>query len=140
MTKAAHHHGPFGSEAVTEGIRVVVRPSYDPDRSDAAKPEHVFLYKIRITNEGPQPAQLLARRWLIVDAQSRRNQVEGEGVVGRQPRIEPGQTFEYESWCPLRTAWGTMEGAFTMRRDDGERFDVTVARFYLAVSDSAPAR
>ncbi len=122
----------LGSEAVTDGIRVSVRPSYDPDRSDPAKPEFVFLYRIRIANEGRDAVQLLSRRWRIVDAQGRANEVEGEGVIGNQPRIEPGQTFQYESWCPLRTVWGTMEGTFTMRRDDGEQFEVQVARFYLA--------
>lgn len=125
-----------GSEAVTsvEGgaFRVVVTPTYEPDHSDAAEGRYVFTYRIRITNESEEAAVLLSRRWVIVDADGERHEVEGDGVVGRQPRIEPGSYHEYESFCPLQTPWGTMEGHYRMGLDDGRRFEVEVARFYLA--------
>lgn len=132
MSAGTRQARPLGSEAVTAGIRVAVTPAYAPERSDPSAPEHVFSYRIRISNEGADPVQLLSRRWLIVDALGRRHEVEGEGVIGQQPRIEPGQAFEYESWCPLRTVWGTMEGFYVMTRDDGTTFEARVARFYLA--------
>lgn len=122
----------LGSEATTQGIRVEVNPSYMPDHSRPHEREYVFSYRIRVTNTGEQAAQIVSRRWLIVDAGGGRHEVEGPGVVGQTPRIEAGGTFEYSSYCPLKTPWGTMEGTFQMRRDDGERFDAVVARFYLA--------
>lgn len=122
----------LGSEATTQGIRVEVSPSYMPDHSRPSEREYVFSYRIRVTNQGESAAQIVSRRWIIVDAGGNRHDVEGPGVVGQQPRIEPGQTFEYSSYCPLKTPWGTMEGTFQMRRDDGTVFDAAVARFYLA--------
>jgi len=122
----------LGSEATTQGIRVEVTPSYMPDHSRPSEREFVFAYRIRITNTGEEAAQLISRRWAIVDANGVRHDVEGPGVVGQQPRLEPGQTFEYSSYCPLKTAWGTMEGTFQMRRDDSRGFEAAVARFYLA--------
>jgi ApaG protein len=86
---------------------------------------------VKITNEGEAPIRLISRYWLIVDAQGRSHEVRGEGVVGQQPRIMPGESHEYSSYCPLPTMWGTMEGRYQMRRDDGTTFDATVARFYL---------
>ncbi len=118
------------SEAVTHAVGVTVTPRYAPEQSDPAQPNHVFSYTIRITNNGRQPVQLLSRRWLIVDALGRRSEVEGEGVIGKQPRLEPGESFEYSSWCPLRTTWGTMEGSYTMLRGT-DRIEVPVPRFYL---------
>ena len=128
----------LGSDATTDGIRVEVSPSFMPEHSRPDEREFVFAYRIRITNLGDQPAQLMSRRWLIVDAGGNRHIVEGPGVVGQQPRLEPGQSFEYSSYCPLKTAWGTMEGTFHLRRDDSTTFDARVARFYLAApSDKA---
>lgn len=122
----------LGSDATTQGIRVEVQPSFMPEQSRPADREYVFAYRIRVTNLGEAAAQIVSRRWLIVDANGNRHEVEGPGVVGQQPRIEPGQTFEYSSYCPLKTPWGTMEGVLQMRRDDAEGFDAAVARFYLA--------
>jgi ApaG protein len=128
----------LGSEAVTHGIRITVTPQYLPDQSDAARPQHVFGYAVRITNEGDAPVTLLSRRWRIVDANGNEEEVVGEGVVGVQPRMNAGESFGYSSYCHLRTRWGTMEGEYTLRRDDGRRLAARIARFFLAV-ESAPA-
>lgn len=132
----------LGSEAVTRGVRVRVRPQFLPERSDPAARSFVFGYRIRITNEGPHRCKLLARHWVIVDAVGRREEVRGEGVVGYQPDLKPGEFFEYSSFCPLATNWGTMEGEYTMVLPDGETFAASIARFYLAApadAGSAPA-
>ncbi|TVQ59997.1 MAG: Co2+/Mg2+ efflux protein ApaG [Phycisphaerales bacterium] len=121
-----------GSEAITRGVRVSVTPSYRQDRSDPGAGRFIFSYRVRIANEGEAPVSLLARRWVIVDADGERHEVEGEGVVGLQPQIQPGAAHEYESFCPLQTAWGTMEGSYLMRTADGEEFHAEIARFYLA--------
>lgn len=129
----------LGSEAVTpyEGgaVRITVDPSFEPEHSDPAEPRYVFSYRIRISNEaapdGPR-VQLLTRRWIIVDAHGRADEVTGEGVLGRTPDLAPGESFEYASWAPLRTRWGTMEGAYRFRKDTGEVFAAEIARFYLA--------
>lgn len=134
MTVAAPR---LGSEATTQGIRVEVSPSFMPDHSRPSEREFVFAYRVRITNVGQEAAQLVSRRWLIVDANGVTHSVEGPGVVGQQPRLEPGQSFEYSSYCPLKTAWGTMEGTFQMRRDDAGTFEAVVARFYLAGAPEA---
>lgn len=128
----------LGSEAVTHGVRVAVAPRYLPDHSDPSRPQHVFGYAIRIANEGDAAVTLVSRRWRIIDANGNEEEVAGEGVVGVQPRIPAGDSFEYSSYCPLRTRWGTMEGEYALRRDDGQRLTVRVARFYLA-AEPGPA-
>lgn len=132
----------LGSESVTPfsggAIRVVVDPAHEPERSEPQEPRYVFSYRVRITNEAPADGprvQLLTRRWLIVDAHGRSEEVSGEGVVGRFPELGPGESFEYASWAPLRTSWGTMEGAYRFRLEGGEVFSATVARFYLAAEE-----
>jgi ApaG protein len=92
------------------------------------------VYRITITNKGSRAARLLARHWVIIDADRRREDVRGPGVVGEFPRLEAGQSYSYMSRCPLRTRWGTMEGSYTFERDDGERFKVRIARFFLVPS------
>lgn len=124
-----------GSECVTHDVRVIVRPSYLPEQSDPSRPVYVFGYRVRIRNEGAGPVQLLSRHWIIVDAHGQREEVEGPGVIGQQPRIDPGTEFDYASYCPLRTKWGTMEGTYHMRGTNGEALAVRVARFYLVASD-----
>jgi ApaG protein len=130
-----------GSRAVTSGISVEVWPRYVPSHSvvdppPGEHPRYVFLYRIRIANEGEVAVQLLSRRWLIVDGDGERHEVVGDGVVGQQPRLEPGAAFEYESFCPLVTPWGTMEGSFRMQvqggTEQGRTLDVEISRFYLA--------
>lgn len=125
---------PVGSVALTNGIRVAVQPRYVPEQSDPGARQWLFTYRIRITNEGDRAAQLLNRHWVIVDSGGQTDEVRGPGVVGQHPRLEPGQSFEYHSFVPLRTAWGTMEGAYQFVADDGSAFEASIARFYL-VSD-----
>ncbi len=132
------------SECVTEGFRVAARPVYlpehsDPDAENPRSRRFAFGYKITIRNEGDAPARLLSRHWVIVDAHGDRQDVAGEGVVGEQPRLEPGEEFEYTSWAPIHTPWGTMEGEYEMARDDGTRFRVGVGRFYLVAEDEPAA-
>lgn len=122
---------PLGSVSLDHGVRVGVSPWFIDEHSDPAERRYVFGYRITITNEGDRWAKLLSRRWTIVDATGQREEVGGEGVVGQQPELSPGQSFEYASFCPLPTPWGTMEGIYTMQRDDGTRFDVNIGRFYL---------
>ncbi len=143
--------GEHGSEAVTPfaggQLTVQATPVYLADQSDPEEREFVFGYRIRITNGTDRVVQLLSRRWTIVDANGKSRDVEGEGVVGRQPILGPGQFFQYESFCPLKTPWGTMEGAFSLRAREAakagetassmldgpwpENFEARVGRFFL---------
>ncbi len=120
-----------GSETTSEGIRVRVVPEFLSGQSNPEANQYVFGYRVRILNEGDDSAQLIARRWLIIDANGEEHEVEGPGVVGHQPVLDPGKGFEYSSYCPLETPWGTMEGAYRMQRDDGSVFDANIGRFYL---------
>ncbi len=123
-------NGPASARA-GHGIRVTAVPAFAPEHSDPDGGRHVFTYTITIANDGDAPAKLLSRHWVIIDADGKRDDVRGPGVVGKNPRLEPGGSFQYDSFCPLTTRWGTMEGTFHMRRDDGAEFDVDVARFVL---------
>ncbi len=130
MTTAAKQTGH--SDVTTEGIRVRVGAQYLPDRSDPDASSYAFVYRVVITNEGDTPAKLLNRHWIIRDSQGEVEEVRGPGVVGEQPELAPGQSFDYVSGCPLRTSWGTMEGSFEMERPEGSRFRAVVGRFFLA--------
>jgi ApaG protein len=121
------------SSAVTDGIRVEVRSTFLPDRSEPARRRWLFQYTVRISNEGSAPAQLRSRHWIIVDGTGHTEEVEGEGVVGHQPRVEPGEGFEYSSFCVLATPHGSMHGTYRMERDDGSGFDAEIAPFPLLV-------
>ena len=134
MTATTATGKSYGSVALTRSIRVAVSPAYLADQSDPPSRRFFFGYKIRITNEGEMGARLVSRRWIIVNAHGQREDVEGDGVVGQQPHLRPGQSFEYSSYCPLNTAWGTMEGTYQMERDDGEAFDAAISRFYLVTA------
>jgi ApaG protein len=124
------------SSAVTEGIRVEVRSEYRPDRSEPANRRWLFTYTIRIANEGETAAQLVSRHWIITDANGEKEEVVGEGVVGHQPHLEPGEEFEYTSFCILKTPHGSMRGSYRMVRDEGETFDAAIAPFPLVVPGS----
>ena len=124
---------PEMSEQVTQGVRVGASAFYLPQESDPDEDRYAFGYTIVISNEGNRPAKLLSRHWVIIDANGHREEVNGPGVVGETPRLEPGQAFKYQSFCPLRTPWGTMEGTYQMKRDDGSTFDASIGRFYLRV-------
>lgn len=119
------------SETVTRGIRIGVETMYDPTRSAPQQSRWFFLYTIRITNEGTQPAQLVSRHWVITDATGHVEEVEGPGVVGKQPTLAPGQAFEYTSGCPLPTPFGSMRGSYHMVAADGTRFEAEIAEFIL---------
>ena len=133
--QARRASGSRGSEAFTDGFRVLVEPSYLADHSDPGLRQFVFAYKIRIVNESDDSAQLFARRWRIIDSGGEERVVEGEGVVGHQPFLRPGEGFEYSRYCPLPTPWGTMEGAYEMMREDGSMFEIGGSRFYLVADD-----
>ena len=119
------------SNAVTQGIRVVVRTRYLEDQSRPGK--YVFAYTVRITNEGKQTSQLVSRHWVISDAHGREEHVEGEGVVGKKPVLLPGETHEYSSFCPLQTSHGSMRGSYRMVRPNGESFEAEIAPFALVI-------
>ncbi len=119
------------SETVTRGIRVSVETKYDPTRSSPQQSQWFFLYTIRITNEGPVTAQLMTRHWIITDATGHVEEVKGPGVVGEQPVLAQGQSFEYTSGCPLATPFGSMRGSYQMTTADGEQFDAEIAEFIL---------
>lgn len=118
------------SEAVTQGIRVRVNARFSPANSEPASRRWVFLYTITIVNQGEKTAQLLNRHWVITDAHGEVEEVRGPGVVGKRPVLEPGQSFEYTSGCPLETPFGSMYGSYEMKSDD-ETFDVKIAPFAL---------
>ncbi len=120
------------SEAVTRGVRVAVRARFSPEHSDAQKPVWFFLYTITITNEGRETVRLLNRHWVIQDANGEVEEVQGPGVVGEQPTLEPGESFQYTSGCPLSTQFGSMHGTYDMVVPrTGEHFDATIAGFAL---------
>jgi ApaG protein len=117
--------------ATTEDITISVRPVYIDSQSDALVQKFVFAYYVRIENKSAQDVQLLRRQWFINHAGGRVEEVEGEGVVGKQPLIAPGASHEYNSFCILETFEGTMEGTYLMQRANGEYFRVTIPRFTL---------
>lgn len=118
---------------MTPRIRVSVESSYVPDQSDPGSDRYVFSYTITILNEGSEAAKLLRRHWIITDANGKVQEVRGDGVVGEQPHLAPGQGFRYSSGAILETPVGTMQGSYQMRSDDGEQFDAPIAPFRLAV-------
>lgn len=122
----------FSSEAVTRGIRVRVESEYAPDRSEPAKNQWFFLYTVTIANEGPETVQLVTRHWIVTDGTGQLEEFRGPGVVGKQPTLRPGESFEYTSGCPLKTPFGLMEGTYQMVTEGGERFDAKIAPFTLS--------
>ncbi len=114
-------------------VRVDAAAYYLPDESDVDNQEYFFGYRITIHNDGDAPVQLLSRHWDIIDAEGNHRVVDGPGVVGEQPVLKPGKVFSYTSFARLETTWGTMEGAYRMRQDGGDEFDVAVGRFYLTM-------
>jgi ApaG protein len=120
------------SDTTTNGIRVQVRTQFLPQRSTPEAERFVFAYTITISNVGPQAAQLISRHWVITDSDGTVEEVEGAGVVGAQPLLEPGDQYEYTSFCPLKTNVGTMHGSYTMVTPDGGSFEARIAPFTLA--------
>lgn len=119
------------SEAVTNNIRVEVMSKYSPENSRPVQNNWIFQYTVRITNQGPETVQLISRHWIITDGLERSEEVKGPGVVGQQPVLAPGESFKYSSWCPLKTAMGTMRGTYQMARTGGSQFDIEIAPFAL---------
>lgn len=124
------------SEAITRGIRVRVRAQYVPEQSSPDEDHYFFAYAVAITNEGPHKVRLVSRHWLITDGTGALREVKGDGVVGEQPELAPGQTFEYTSACPLTTPVGSMYGTYQMVTPTGERFDARIAPFTLALPNA----
>jgi len=118
-------------KSTTSQIQVSVSTSYVPQESKPEQNYHFFAYKISITNKGSRTAQLMSRHWIITDAMGHTEDVRGPGVVGLQPKINPGQTFEYESACPLNTSSGSMKGSYQMVSEEGDTFTVEIPEFYL---------
>ncbi|HSC18803.1 MAG TPA: Co2+/Mg2+ efflux protein ApaG [Rhizomicrobium sp.] len=118
-------------EQTTRGIRVRALPMFLPDQSNPEERRFLWSYTITIENHGRETVQLIARYWKITDENGRMQEVRGPGVVGAQPVLEPGQSFEYTSGCPLPTAAGAMHGRYLMRSTTGEAFDVEIPIFLL---------
>lgn len=122
------------SDTTTRGIRIEVESFYEAERSSPSESYFFFSYHVRISNSGDATAQLLSRVWIITDSDGEVQRVEGPGVVGETPLLAPGGAFEYTSFCPLKTAVGTMEGHYLMEvAATGERFEAKIAPFTLAV-------
>ena len=117
--------------ALTEALRVTVRPVWLESQSEPIAGKFTFAYFVDITNEGETEVQLLRRHWFIRDGAGHLEEVEGEGVVGKQPIIGPGETHHYNSFCVLRTFTGSMEGTFLMQRASGERLRIVIPHFDL---------
>src|SRR5580704_16227003 len=114
-------------------IRVDVETSYVDEQSDPRESRYVFAYTITIRNEGAVPARLLTRHWIITDANGKVQEVRGDGVVGEQPHLQPGQGFRYSSGAVLETPVGAMQGSYQMIADDGATFDANIPAFRLAM-------
>ena len=121
------------SDTTTRGVRVEVRTAYVPERSSPAESQYFFAYRIRISNVGDETVQLLSRHWIISDGEGNTEHVRGPGVVGEQPVLEPGEAFEYTSFCPLPTPLGSMQGTYQMVTAGGSAFEAEIAPFSLAV-------
>jgi ApaG protein len=114
-------------------IKVLVETSYIEEQSDPNDKRFVFTYTITIRNEGEVPARLLTRHWIITDANGNVKETRGDGVVGEQPYLKPGQGFRYSSGAVIETPVGTMQGSYQMMADDGQHFDAPIAPFRLAM-------
>jgi ApaG protein len=121
----------FNHESETRGIIVRVSVSYLPEQSEPQRGRWFWAYHIRIENTSDETVQLLTRHWIITDGRGARHTVEGEGVVGEQPLIDPGASFDYVSGCPLSTPSGSMQGSYHMVDAQGEAFDVAIPKFAL---------
>ncbi|MFA6122446.1 MAG: Co2+/Mg2+ efflux protein ApaG [Sphingomonas sp.] len=121
----------FPYVAETRGVIVRVAVSFLPEQSEPERGRWFWAYHIRLENAGPQAVQLLTRHWIITDGRGARHSVEGEGVIGEQPLIGPGESFDYVSGCPLSTSTGSMLGSYHMMGEDGSGFDVEIPKFAL---------
>lgn len=123
-------HAPT-SEAITNRVRVEVESQYAPEHSEPFQSHWFFHYTVRITNEGDEVVQLISRHWIVTDAAGQTDEVRGAGVVGEQPVLSPGESFQYTSGCHLKTSSGVMRGSYQMVTEGGRHFDVEIAPFAL---------
>ncbi|MFN3434701.1 MAG: Co2+/Mg2+ efflux protein ApaG [Sphingomonas sp.] len=121
----------FPHAATTDGVTVRVAVSYLPEQSEPRRGRWFWAYHIRLENESDRTVQLLTRHWIITDGRGARHSVEGEGVVGEQPLIAPGASYDYVSGCPLQTPNGAMQGSYRMIAEDGTAFDAAIPKFAL---------
>ena len=119
-----------------QGLDISVNAQYLPDHSEPSARRWFFAYRVRILNQGPLAAQVQRRHWIITDGEDAVEEVKGPGVIGEQPRLEPSQSFEYTSACPLSTPVGTMQGTYQMVLSNGEGFDAEIAPFTLAAPNA----
>ena len=115
----------------TRGIKISVWPQFNADQSKPTVPLYVYNYTITITNEGKDVVQLLSRHWVIKDGFNRIEHVKGDGVIGQQPVLRPGESFTYTSSCPLQTPTGSMQGSYQMRGSDDKVFEAQISEFFL---------
>ncbi len=127
----------LNSDITTNGIRVEVTPSYVPERSAPIRNDFFFVYNITITNNSDENVKLLSRHWTIINANGDTNDIKGDGVVGEFPFLKPGENYEYFSFTKLDTDWGTMEGKYTMQKDNKDIFEIAIGRFYLVAEEVA---
>jgi ApaG protein len=120
-------------DAKKHEVLVTAQTQYLADQSDEAASRYVFAYTIRLRNEGTVAAQLVSRHWVITDAQGLVQEVRGLGVVGSQPTVQPGETFEYTSGAAIATPVGTMRGSYQMLAQDGTRFEAPIPEFTLSI-------
>jgi ApaG protein len=118
-------------ETVTRNIRVAVEPHFLADQSEPSQNRYVWAYRVTISNRGDRTVQLRSRYWRITDASGRVQEVRGDGVVGKQPMLKPGESFEYTSGTPLPTPSGFMTGTYQMQTGEGEQFDIEIPVFSL---------
>lgn len=123
---------PMKQEPIHD-IRVRVESAYVEEQSDSGQNRYVFAYTVTIRNEGSVAAQLLTRHWIITDSNGKIQEVRGEGVVGEQPHLRPGEAFQYTSGTMLETPVGTMHGSYQMLADDGTEFNAEISPFILSV-------
>ena len=121
----------FPYAETTRGVTVRVSVSFLPEQSEPAAGRWFWAYHIRVENDGPMTVQLMRRRWTIIDGEGDRHRIEGDGVVGEQPVIVPGASFDYVSGCPLQTPTGAMVGSYEMVAEDGSAFSIAIPRFPL---------
>lgn len=121
-------------------IEIRIQPRYLPEQSSPLHEVHGFAYTITLTNTGQASAQLISRRWIILDGDGQREEVRGLGVVGKQPLLKPGEAFEYTSGCRLRTPTGSMEGSYNFVTEEGTPFEVPIPRFALDATGQTGGR
>lgn len=137
QSKSAAVKALFPHSETTRDVTVRVAVSFLPEQSEPSKGRWFWAYHIRIENDGERAVQLISREWSIVDGRGGRHEIQGEGVVGEQPVIDPGGAFDYVSGCPLTTPTGFMEGRYNMIGEDGTGFSVTIPRFPLIAPAAA---